>query len=134
VNDQYGHLIGDEVLLLFSQLMKQTFRNSDHLFRFGGEEFVGIFECTYPQDISKALNRFREAISNFDFPQVGKVTVSAGYTEIAAYDISSHLIDRADLALYYAKNNGRNRSCHYEQLITAGSLQENKKEGEIELF
>jgi diguanylate cyclase (GGDEF)-like protein len=134
VNDQYGHLIGDEVLLLFSQLMKQTFRNSDHLFRFGGEEFVGIFECTYPQDISKALNRFREAISNFDFPQVGRVTVSAGYTEIAAFDISSHLIDRADLALYYAKNNGRNRSCHYEQLITAGTLQENKKEGEIELF
>jgi diguanylate cyclase (GGDEF)-like protein len=134
VNDQYGHLIGDEVLLLFSQLMKQTFRNSDSLFRFGGEEFVGIFECTYPQDISNALNRFRETISNFDFPQVGKVTVSAGYTEIVAFDVSSHLIDRADLALYYAKNNGRNRSCHYEQLITTGALQENKKEGEIELF
>jgi diguanylate cyclase (GGDEF)-like protein len=134
VNDQYGHLIGDEVLLLFSQIMKQTFRNSDPLFRFGGEEFVGIFECTYPQDISNALNRFREAISNFDFPQVGKVTVSVGYTEIVAFDISSHLIDRADLALYYAKNNGRNRSSHYELLITTGALQENKKEGEIELF
>jgi diguanylate cyclase (GGDEF)-like protein len=134
VNDQYGHLIGDEVLLLFSQLMKQTFRNSDQLFRFGGEEFIGIFECTYPQDISNALNRFREAISNFDFPQVGKVTVSAGYTEIVAFDISSHLIDRADLALYHAKNNGRNLFSHYEYLVNTGALQENKKEGEIELF
>ena len=134
VNDQYGHLIGDEVLLIFSQLMKQTFRGSDPLFRFGGEEFIGIFECSNTQDIHNVLNRFREKIGNFDFPQVGKVTISSGYTEIAPFDISSQLIDRADLALYYAKNNGRNRSCHYEQLVSAGALQENKKEGEIELF
>ena len=134
VNDNFGHLIGDEVLLLFSQLMKQTFRSTDPLFRFGGEEFVGIFECASIQDMNNLINRFREAIGNFGFPQVGKVTVSSGYTEIVAFDISSHLMDRADVALYYAKNNGRNRACHYEQLINSGALQENKKEGEIELF
>ncbi len=134
VNDEFGHLIGDEVLLLFSQLMTQTFRDKDLLFRFGGEEFVGVFECASVADIPRILNRFREKIGNFEFPQVGKVTVSSGSTQVTAYDASSQLIDRADTALYFAKNNGRNRSCHYEQLISDGALQENKKEGDVELF
>lgn len=134
VNDDFGHLIGDEVLLLFSQLMTQCFRDEDMLFRFGGEEFVGVFECAGPNDIESVLNRFREKVGNFNFPQVGKVTVSSGYTEVHADDAPTQLIDRADLALYYAKNNGRNRSCFYEQLIESGALQDNKKEGDIELF
>ncbi len=134
VNDEFGHLIGDEVLLLFSQLMTQTFRSSDPIFRFGGEEFVGVFECLSHDDIPNILNRFREKVGQFNFPQAGKVTVSAGYTEIFAYDLPSQLIDHSDLALYFAKNNGRNRICFYEQLIADGSLQENKKEGDIELF
>lgn len=134
VNDEFGHLIGDEVLLLFSQLMTHTFRTTDPLFRFGGEEFVGVFECMSQSDIPIILERFREKVENFNFPQVGKVTVSAGYTEIIADDTSSQLIDRADLALYFAKNNGRNRTCHYEQLVVEGVIQENKKEGDIELF
>jgi diguanylate cyclase (GGDEF)-like protein len=134
VNDEFGHLIGDEVLLMFSQLMTQTFREKDLLFRFGGEEFVVVFECASVADIECVLDRFREKVSSFEFPQVGKVTVSSGYTEISAYDGSSQLIDRADLALYYAKNNGRNRICFYEQLIADGALRENKKEGDVELF
>lgn len=134
VNDEFGHLIGDEVLLLFSQLMTQVFRSGDLIFRFGGEEFVTIFECSGHDDILNILNRFRTKLSQFNFPQIGKVTVSAGYTEISTYDLSSQLIDRSDLALYFAKNNGRNRVCCYEQLIADGSLQESKKEGEIELF
>lgn len=134
VNDTFGHLIGDEVLLLFSQLMTQSFRDTDMLFRFGGEEFVGVFQCTNAHDIEAVLERFRLKISKFNFPQIGNVTASAGYTSISADEISSKLIDRADTALYFAKNNGRNRNCYYEQLIADGSLQENSKEGDIEFF
>lgn len=134
VNDEFGHLIGDEVLLMFSQLMKQTYRDKDLLFRFGGEEFVGVFECASVGDIQHVLDRFRENICNHVFPQVGKVTVSAGYTLISAEDASSSLIDRADMALYYAKNHGRNRICNYEYLIATGDLQNNEKEGDIEIF
>lgn len=134
VNDEFGHLIGDEVLLLFSQLMTQTFRNADPLFRFGGEEFVAVFECEDHTDIPNILERFREKVSNFIFPQIGKVTVSAGYTEISVDDASTSLIDRADAALYFAKNNGRNQIRQYEQLIVQGSLNDNKKVGEVELF
>ncbi len=134
VNDEFGHLIGDEVLLLFSQLMRQSFRETDPLFRFGGEEFVGVFECSNPDDIKKILERFRQKVESFSFPQVGKVTVSSGFTEILDFDTSSQLIDRADSALYFAKNNGRNQIAFYEQLIVEGLLEETRKEGDIEFF
>ena len=134
VNDQFGHLIGDEVLLMFSQLMRQSFRDADPLFRFGGEEFVGFFECSNTVDIQSIFERFKHKIAHFEFPQVGNVTVSTGFTEISMYDTPTQIIDRADTALYYAKNHGRNRVDSYELLIANGSLQDNKKEGEIELF
>lgn len=134
VNDEFGHLIGDEVLLLFSQLMQQSFRDTDPLFRFGGEEFVGVFACSHANDIEVILERLRLKVEQFAFPQVGKVTVSSGYTAISGFDTSSQLIDRADSALYFAKNNGRNRVAFYEQLIADGLLEEAKKEGDIEFF
>lgn len=134
VNDSYGHLIGDEVLLLFSQLMTQCFRDTDMIFRFGGEEFVGVFECANTKDIAIVLERFRLKIADFSFPQIGKVTASAGYTTILANAISSQLIDRADQALYYAKSHGRNRICCYENLVQEGQLEADENEGEIELF
>ncbi len=134
VNDVYGHLMGDEVLLLFSQMMTETFREKDMLFRYGGEEFVGVFECSDPLDILIVLERFRKKVAYYAFPQVGKVTVSIGYTQILQYDTTVQMVERADLALYYAKNNGRNRICYYEELVETGQLVESKIEGEIELF
>ncbi len=134
VNDNFGHLIGDEVLLLFSQHLKQSFRDSDPLFRFGGEEFVGVFGCNARDDIQAILQRFRKKIEQYNFPQVGNITVSTGFTEIMEYDTSSQVIDRADSALYFAKNNGRNRVESYDQLLASGKIQVNKKEGDIELF
>ncbi len=136
VNDTHGHLIGDEVLLLFSRLMDKNFRDKDLLFRFGGEEFVGIFECPSDQDMSNILNRFRQVVANYDFPQVGNVTVSGGFTKIVAHDLSSKVIDRADVALYHAKNSGRNQVYQHEKLVDLGTVSENKNNnsGEIELF
>lgn len=134
VNDDFGHLMGDEVLLLFSQLMTKSFREKDLLFRFGGEEFVAVFECPLVDDMERVLNRFREKVSQFAFPQVGNVNISAGFTQVRPYDTPAQLIDRADVSLYHAKNNGRNQVSNYDALIISGELQENIKEGEIELF
>lgn len=134
VNDNFGHLIGDEVLLLFSQHLKHSFRDSDPLFRFGGEEFVGVFGCNGAGDINAILERFRKRIEQYHFPQVGHITVSTGFTEITEFDTSSQVIDRADSALYFAKNNGRNLVESYDQLLASGKIQVNKKEGDIELF
>lgn len=134
INDVYGHLIGDEVLLLFAQLMIETFREKDMLFRYGGEEFVSIFECANDTDILQALERFRTKISGFTFPQVGKVTVSIGYTTIKEYDTTVQMVERADLALYHAKNHGRNCIFNYEHLLETGVLVEKNNEGDVVLF
>ncbi len=134
VNDTHGHLVGDDVLRQMSKLMKETFREKDLLFRYGGEEFLGIFECANAKDIRQLLERFMLKVSKFDFAKVGKVTVSIGYTEIFTYDNSSQLVSRADQALYYAKENGRNRTCNFEQLIADGALQALKVENNAELL
>ncbi len=134
VNDTFGHLLGDEVLLLFSRLMAQTFRERDELFRFGGEEFIGVFQCSSEVEVEKILERFRASVEAYAFPQLGQITVSTGYTKIMPFDMSSIIIDRADAALYFAKNNGRNQVCSHEQLILQGKLEQNSLEGEIELF
>jgi GGDEF domain-containing protein len=82
----------------------------------------------------QALERFRTKISGFTFPQVGKVTVSIGYTTIKEYDTTVQMVERADLALYHAKNHGRNCIFNYEHLLETGVLVEKNNEGDVVLF
>lgn len=134
INDNFGHLIGDEVLLLLSHLMVETFRENDLLFRFGGEEFVGVFTCSSEQDVLIALDRFRGTLASCHFPQVGKVTLSVGLARMSR-DVLPHIVlERADEALYYAKNSGRDCVCSYERLHAQGLIDNIQIEGAIELF
>lgn len=134
INDGFGHAIGDEVLLMMSQLMQKTFRERDLLFRFGGEEFVGIFACENQHDIHQLLERFRTILAAFSFPQVGNVTVSIGYAPLSLNELPNVVLAHADEALYYAKAQGRNQVCAYETLKAAGVLSDAAIQGEIELF
>lgn len=124
VNDTYGHLVGDDVLKQMARMMRESFREKDLLFRYGGEEFLGVFECASAKDIRQLLERFMMKVSKAEFPKVGHITVSIGYSEVFSYDESAHVVSRADQALYYAKNHGRNMTCNFEQLIADGALQE----------
>jgi diguanylate cyclase (GGDEF)-like protein len=132
INDNFGHLYGDEVLLIFSQLMAKCFRYNDFLFRFGGEEFVVILNLAVQETAVAAFNRFREAIANYHFPTVGRVTVSIGLTRVDGVSMPTTQLDHADQALYYAKDNGRNRVVLYEEI--AGDSQPTDSLNEIELF
>ncbi len=134
VNDQYGHLYGDEVLLLFTRLMRNTFRESDLLFRFGGEEFIVIMKNVDAEKSCAVLDRFRKVVEAFSFPQVGKVTVSIGMAEITDQELPTTIIGKADKALYYAKKNGRNQVHAYEQLVREGKLEDIRHQGTVELF
>ena len=129
INDKFGHLFGDEVLLTVSQIMRQCFREIDYLFRFGGEEFVVILGPQTREGVATALNRFREAVAEHEFAQIGTITISGGITDIRPYEVLSITLGRADLALYAAKDGGRN------QMVFFDTLPENEIEsGSDELF
>jgi len=134
INDRFGHLYGDEVLLLFARSMVEAFRGGDLLFRFGGEEFVALLKEVDINRAAAVFDRFRETISKAHFPQVGNITVSAGLSMVYSDDLPSTVIDRADKALYFAKNNGRNRVCAYELLAAEGKVEAMTKKGDVELF
>ncbi|HEY9099769.1 MAG TPA: GGDEF domain-containing protein [Thiobacillus sp.] len=135
VNDNYGHLIGDEVLLTFAGLVRNTLRDQDWVFRYGGEEFVALVKSVSPEVIVTILERIRIKVSNHSFPQVGQVTVSVGFAPIADQTLPPHIFEEADKALYYAKEHGRNQVCDYRALISQGKLApEERISGSVELF
>lgn len=123
INDRYGHLHGDETLIQFARLLRRTFRASDQLYRFGGEEFVVVFGAEREDDGIAALERLRSTVLEHEFPNVGQVTVSIGFTRIHSANLPpTTLLHRADHAVYFAKSNGRNQVCQYEVLVECGAI------------
>ncbi|MBN2352265.1 MAG: GGDEF domain-containing protein [Spirochaetales bacterium] len=123
VNDTYGHLMGDEVLKTIGALLqdKTIFRESDILGRFGGEEFIGIFPSTNVNNALGPAMRFVKCLKEKNFQTKGlepfKVSVSIGISEYHATDASKEeVIHRADKALYWAKEHGRDQIAVYEKL------------------
>lgn len=118
INDQYGHESGDMVLKQFSQLLVEVFRSSDHIIRWGGEEFLIVSRFTQANYAQEMAERLRIKTEQYDFMIVNNIaikqSVSIGFTTIpfdraATCRLScSQLIDVADKALYYVKQNGRN--------------------------
>jgi diguanylate cyclase (GGDEF)-like protein len=134
VNDRFGHLIGDEVLLLLSRIMRGSFRFSDQLYRFGGEEFVVLLLCADEGDAQAALERFRGVVEGYPFPQAGTITVSVGFTAIETGDTPAAAFERADRAVYHAKKHGRNQVCSHSALMREGFIEDDKHVGDVELF
>jgi diguanylate cyclase (GGDEF)-like protein len=134
INDKLGHLFGDEVLVLMSDLMRRSFRRHDRLYRFGGEEFVVLMRNVDEEGVRGKLESFRETVEHFNFPQVGQVTVSIGFAPVSAADTAPTVIGRADEALYFAKAHGRNRVCGYQQLLSSGDLAQVQGNREAEFF
>lgn len=134
INDGHGHLVGDKILLLVSQIMKLSFRGADQLFRFGGEEFLVVLDQASDAGALVAIDRLRASIEEHTFPQVEHVSISAGYTRILPSDCSTTCVERADAALYYAKAHGRNNVSNYEVLVTSGELTDRDRSGAVDLF
>lgn len=123
INDNFGHLFGDEVLLRIAELMKKSFRGSDKLFRFGGEEFVVLLRYVSAEDAEHVFSRFIQAVEHHEFPQVGQVTCSIGYVRIDPSLTPAEILGRADEALYFSKQNGRNQVNRYETLLEKGFIE-----------
>ena len=122
INDNFGHLFGDEVLLRVAELMRQSFRSHDKLFRFGGEEFVVMLRNVGEDKVHGIFDRFRMAVEEHDFPRVGRVRCSVGYARIDPRLSPAELLGRADAALYYSKEHGRNQVNGFDDLLMNGKL------------
>ncbi len=134
VNDVHGHLIGDEVLLLLGRLLRSSFRYYDHLFRFGGEEFVVLMRCGGAADALGAFERLRRNVERYVFPKVGHITVSVGVAKLRGGDTPTSCFERSDKALYFAKQQGRNQLHDFAALVAQGHLKEEARDSDVELF
>ena len=86
VNDQHGHIYGDEVILTVGQTMQKFFRNTDLLFRFGGEEFIVVLEPMAVERARATLDRFRDSVATHLFKQIGGISVSIGFARLEERD------------------------------------------------
>ena len=109
INDTYGHLVGDEVLVNLAKLVQSMIRNTDSLVRWGGEEFVILSDDTSIQNAAFLAEKLRKAIESSTLITQQQVTCSFGVTEMVPGEDPKSLIARADKALYSSKESGRNR-------------------------
>jgi diguanylate cyclase (GGDEF)-like protein len=123
INDRFGHLVGDRVLVTVAHLLLQGVRASDVCGRYGGEEFLLVLPKANADTAFELAERLRLQLGSINLPELGrtKVTASFGVAEVDPLAESSSadaIIRRADEALYAAKNNGRNQVCR-GQAVTA---------------
>ena len=111
LNDEFGHLLGDEVLRSVSTLMKQQLRKVDVVCRYGGEEFAIVVPETSGENALRVAEKLRRQVENHHFPGVPrKVTISSGVADYPTHGITrDEVVAAADAALYQAKQAGRNR-------------------------
>lgn len=109
VNDSYGHVVGDEVLLKVIKVTKSIIRETDIFVRWGGEEFVLLLPETNIEQATELSERIRKVICNCKFKINENFTCSFGVTEIKNDDEPESLISRADKLMYMAKRDGKNK-------------------------
>lgn len=109
INDKYGHSTGDRVLQSIALILKNSFKNRDHIIRWGGEEFIILIKKSSPELAKELAERIRRNIEEYTDSEVGKITTSIGVATLNENETTEDLIRRADVALYKAKNSGRNR-------------------------
>ena len=108
INDNFGHNIGDQVLIEVSNILKHNARLSDSVFRWGGEEFLILIPNCELGIATELAERFRQKIMSIANTAVNQITISIGVAKLSKDENIISIIDRADKALYQAKKNGKN--------------------------
>lgn len=109
INDQYGHDIGDEILVLLARTIDARIRESDSICRWGGEEFIVLLPQTVLKNALDLAECLRQSIAAIEHPRINRVSVSIGVAEHRGEETTEALVKRADEALYRAKAAGRNQ-------------------------
>ena len=114
INDTYGHIVGDHVLMIFAQVVLKCIRKTDIIARYGGDEFIVVLPNTDTDTARSVAERIREDVSETYIPPIDGVVISSIHCSvgISTYpvhcDSKNSLIRTSDLALYMAKRSGRN--------------------------
>lgn len=108
INDQYGHTVGDKVLQQFSTILSKVLRAGDVAARWGGEEFIVLLPKANQEETLALAKRLSKTVEQFSFELNINLTISVGISQYNAHDNMESWIERADIALYKAKNEGRN--------------------------
>ena len=109
INDKYGHLKADELLIRLAEVLTKQFRKSDIISRFGGEEFFILLPGTDLKKAKKITSRLRTAVKSDKILKKHSLTISGGLTEFKKKDTKKRFKQRADKALYKAKQSGRDK-------------------------
>ncbi len=109
VNDSFGHVIGDDVLITFSKVISENSRDTDFLARWGGEEFILVCPNTTLKQVTEFSEKLRILVMEKEWPEGVKLTASFGVAQKNNTEAVTNFIERADKALYAAKAQGRNR-------------------------
>jgi len=115
INDTYGHDIGDKVLQKFSDLIEVNIRQTDHLFRIGGEEFVILSEARKKSEVILLAEKIRSIVANQILILDINITISLGISEVKIGDNENTIAKRVDTLLYKAKSSGKNIVSHCPQ-------------------
>lgn len=131
VNDRYGHQVGDEVLAKLSEIMLKNLRKTDVCARYGGEEFIMLLPSTDTKGAFRLAEKIRKKIESASiFSHHTPVTISMGVSTYPTHSTwGKDLIDKADRALYYAKESGRNNSKIYDESLIETGRKINKLAG-----
>lgn len=116
VNDTFGHQVGDSVLKQFAKILKENIRNTDFIGRWGGEEFLVVCPETSEENATKFALNLRKNIENAHFEKVGQITMSIGVSQMKEGVDLDTLINNADNAMYFAKENGRNKVIAFSKM------------------
>lgn len=109
VNDNYGHVVGDEVLRHIAAVLKESIRERDHVGRYGGEEFLVIFGNTDLEEARKILERMRKNVENIEWEHEGlKTTISIGVS-VCSSNQPDEVLNKVDGLMYQAKRAGKNQ-------------------------
>ncbi|MGD9809492.1 MAG: diguanylate cyclase [Deferribacterales bacterium] len=118
VNDKFGHLVGDIVLVELTQTIQKNIRKTDVFARYGGEEFALLMPVTNLEGAREKADIIRKAISDHEFKGCGKITCSFGVASYKKGDNVDSFVQKADIALYNAKESGRNQV----QMFSEGTI------------
>ena len=117
INDRFGHNAGDAVLKEVSRLLRESTRRTDSVIRWGGEEFLVLLPDTHLEEALRLAERLRETLAAHSFSIERPVTASFGVTELRPGDSQEEFVHRCDQALYFAKEQGKNRVAFWQREV-----------------